>query len=83
MKHQWVSGLEGKAKEEFEKVLNSSSMIFDKEDNILNSMIEAELTLALGRESFTGDWSHEHACIMGKIKAYKEVKSLLKGLTSY
>jgi hypothetical protein len=46
-------------------------------------MIETELTLALGRESFTGDWSHEHAYIMGKIKAYKEVKSLLKGLTSY
>lgn len=82
MKTDWFKGLDGKSKEEKEKKLRASYVIFDDLDTILDKLIEVEMSAALSQETFTGDWANRQAYTLGKIKSLKVVKDYIKDFTS-
>lgn len=81
MKTVWSSHLKDpESKREFQVFLKASGRVFDRLDEIVASMEEADLTAACGEEDFSGDWAAKQAYLMGKIKAYRNIKELLKDL---
>lgn len=82
MKADWFRGLEGQAKDDMEKRLRASYVLFDSLDGILDRLLEKEMAAAFGQEDFQGDWANKQAYTLGKIKSLNNVKDYIKDFTS-
>lgn len=83
MRTDWLRNVKDEDKESFKKRLNAASKIFDKEEEILQSWLESEFNESIGDEDFgSPNWAAYQAYRKGKMRAYKEVLSLIKDLTS-
>jgi len=83
MKRDWTHGLKEEEKEGFRKKLLMNRDVFDQEKAILVRWLEKEFNASIGLEEFDNpNWPYLQAYHKGKMKAFKEVISLLEGLTS-
>lgn len=83
MRTDWLRNVKDEDKESFKKRLNAAGKIFDKEEEILQSWLESEFNDSIGDEDFgSPNWAAHQAYRKGKMRAYKEVISLIKDLTS-
>lgn len=84
MRNEWVRDIKNEEdKKAFIQRLKSNQVIFDKEKTIIDSWIELEFKGSISEEDFSKpNWSEHQAYRNGKMKAYKEVLSLIKDLTS-
>lgn len=83
MDSRWLKGLEDKDKESFRRKLVGAKKIFSKQKEIIDADIEKELHKMLSEEDFEkASWAELQAYRNGKIKAYKDVISLINNLTN-
>lgn len=85
MRSEWLRGVSEQDKEVFKKKLEggTAKAVLSKEQEILEQWLEAEFLASIGDEDFgSPNWAAQQAYRKGKMRAYKEILSLFKGLTN-
>lgn len=84
MRQSWTKHLKREEdKEAFRRKLKASGEVLEREADIVREWLEAEFNASIGDEDFgSPNWAAHQAYRKGKMRAYKELISLLEGLTN-